>query len=92
MNDTNYKKMSKKEAFSIIGLHPKDDSTYFLANLVIKIVENKLRITKISGRVFSEPEDTYETERPFIFTHNGVDYILKVEDSELNVYEKRQFI
>lgn len=92
MTDKDYRKLSRKEAFATIGLHPKDEATFFLANLIILVKENKLRITKVSGKVSSEPENTFETTEPFIFTHNGLDYLLKVENNTLSVYEKQSLI
>jgi hypothetical protein len=92
MENNNYQPITEREAFANMGLHRKDDTTFFLANMIIEVGENSLKITKISGRNSSEPEDTYETERPFVFTHNGVNYVLKVESGNLNIYEEQQLI
>ena len=92
MSVNNRRELSLREAFATIGLHPKDDTMYFLANLIIEISVNSLRITKVSGSISSEPEDTYETDEPFIYTHNGRDYILRVENGDLKVYEQQPLI
>ena len=92
MNKNEYRKISRREAFASIGLHPKNDSTFFLANMIIEVKENTLRITKVSGKESTEPEDTYETNEPFVFSYNGFDYFFKVEDQKLNIYEKQQLI
>ncbi len=92
MNNNDYRKISKREAFASIGLHPKDHSTFFLSNLIIEIKHDALRITKVSGKTASEPQDTFETVEPFVFVHNSIEYLLKVENNDLSVYEKQQLI
>ena len=92
MRKDRLRKLSKKESFAIIGLHPKDEETYFLANLVIVLKDNGLNITTVSGRIVNEPDDTYFTDQNFIFTYNSKDYILKNENNELVVYEKEEII
>lgn len=92
MRSNEYRKLSKHEAFAEIGLHPKDNTTYFLLNLIIEIKKDTLRITKISGKNSFEPQDTFETAEPFIFVHSGIEYLLIAENGNLSVYEKEHFI
>jgi len=91
MNEEEYRKLTEKEAFATIGLHPKDESTYYLANLIVRVIESGLQITSLSKLESTEPETTFETESPFVFTYHGAEYLLKPDDGKLSVFKKISF-
>lgn len=84
--------MSEREAFVAIGLHPKNETTFFLANMIIEVDEDSLKITQIPGKLSSQPMSTYETSSPFIFTQDDVDYTLSAKNGTLHVHEKQRSI
>lgn len=88
MSDKHLKKISKKEAFVSIGLHPKDLKTYYIDNFIIFLEQSGLSITKVNGKDSDSPESTIHTSFGFQYSKNNTKYILKNENNDLIVYEQ----
>lgn len=87
-----FHKISLKDAFSTIGLHDKNESTYYLANMIIKIESEGLEITYLGSPRSTAPEQTHFITTPFFYTHNNIEYLIANEENRLSVYEKELII
>ncbi len=87
-----FQKISYRDAFALIGLHDKNESTYHLANMIIEIEDGGLKITYLSPSKAASPDQIQHTSEPFRYTHNKVNYLIANEDNKLAVYEEEQVI
>lgn len=87
-----FQKISYRDAFATIGLHDKNETTYHLANMIIEIEDNGLKITYLSSSKSASPDQIQHTSDPFKYTNNKVNYLIANEDGKLAVYEEEQII
>lgn len=91
-NHNGFQKISYRDAFALIGLHNKNESTFQLANMIIEIEEGGLKITYLSSSKSASPDQIQHTDEPFSYTHDKINYLIANEDGELVVYEEEQSI
>lgn len=87
-----FQKISYRDAFALIGLHDKNESTFQLANMIIEIEDGGLKITYLSSSKFASPDQTLHTSEPFRYSHDKINYLIANEDGKLAVYEEEQII